>query len=118
MGKWSLLWIVIIVLGAAAVAGAGNIPGELRNARGEKISNQYTVCAIEGTNSSGANSGGQRTSNDSASYGVFYWGSMQAGNYTQGIVGEVLSPGGSHPRGIKVRLTDGTVGRVQWLVEE
>ncbi len=38
-------------------------------------------------------------------------------NYTQGIVAEVLSPGGTHPRGIKVRLTDGTVGRVQWLVE-
>ena len=39
-------------------------------------------------------------------------------NYTQGVVAEVLSPGGTHPRGIKVRLTDGTVGRVQWLVEE
>ena len=39
-------------------------------------------------------------------------------NYTQGIVAEVLSPGGSHPRGIKVRLSDGTVGRVQWLVEQ
>jgi len=38
-------------------------------------------------------------------------------NYTQGIVAEVLSPGAVHPRGIKVRLTDGTVGRVQWLVE-
>ena len=37
--------------------------------------------------------------------------------YKQGIVKEVLSPGASHPRGIKVRLTDGSVGRVQWLVE-
>ena len=37
-------------------------------------------------------------------------------NYKQGIVKEVLSPGVSHPRGIKVRLTDGTVGRVQWLM--
>lgn len=35
-------------------------------------------------------------------------------NYTQGIVAAVLSPGGAHPRGIKVRLTDGTIGRVQW----
>lgn len=35
-------------------------------------------------------------------------------NYTQGIVAEILSPGNTHPRGIKVRLTDGTVGRVQW----
>ncbi len=38
--------------------------------------------------------------------------------YTQGIVAEVLSPGSSHPRGIKVRLTDGTVGRVQWLIKD
>ena len=37
-------------------------------------------------------------------------------NYKQGIVKEVLSPGASHPRGIKVRLTDGTIGRVQWLM--
>lgn len=39
-------------------------------------------------------------------------------NYKQGIVKNVLTPTSSHPRGIKVRLTDGTVGRVQWLVEE
>ncbi|MDP3974839.1 MAG: YwbE family protein [Candidatus Jorgensenbacteria bacterium] len=37
-------------------------------------------------------------------------------NYTQGVVAAILSPSGSHPRGIKVRLTDGTVGRVQWHV--
>lgn len=36
--------------------------------------------------------------------------------YKQGIVKDVLSPAASHPRGIKVRLTDGTIGRVQWLV--
>lgn len=36
--------------------------------------------------------------------------------FKQGIVKDVLSPGGAHPRGIKVRLTDGTIGRVQWLV--
>jgi uncharacterized repeat protein (TIGR03833 family) len=38
-------------------------------------------------------------------------------NYTQGIVEDVLSSVSNHPRGIKVRLTDGTIGRVQWLVE-
>ncbi|MFH0806364.1 MAG: YwbE family protein [Candidatus Brennerbacteria bacterium] len=38
-------------------------------------------------------------------------------NYTQGIVSAILSPGGAHPRGIKVRLTDGTIGRVQWHVQ-
>jgi len=38
--------------------------------------------------------------------------------YKQGIVKEILSPGSSHPRGIKVRLTDGSVGRVQWLMED
>lgn len=38
-------------------------------------------------------------------------------NYTQGIVQDILTSRPSHPRGIKVRLTDGTVGRVQWLVE-
>ncbi len=38
-------------------------------------------------------------------------------DYTQGIVAEILSPREFHPRGIKVRLTDGTVGRVQWFVK-
>ncbi|MBI2278620.1 MAG: YwbE family protein [Candidatus Brennerbacteria bacterium] len=38
-------------------------------------------------------------------------------NYTQGIVAAILSPGGVHPRGIKVRLTDGIIGRVQWKIE-
>ena len=37
-------------------------------------------------------------------------------NYTQGIVKEVLTPKTEHSRGIKVRLTDGTVGRVQWIM--
>lgn len=39
-------------------------------------------------------------------------------NYTQGIVKEILSPGSAHPRGIKVRLTDGTIGRVQWKMSD
>lgn len=38
-------------------------------------------------------------------------------DYVQGIVAEILSPRDYHPRGMKVRLTDGTVGRVQWFVE-
>ncbi|MDP2669187.1 MAG: YwbE family protein [bacterium] len=37
-------------------------------------------------------------------------------NYKQGIVKDVLSPHENHLRGIKVRLTDGSVGRVQWLM--
>ena len=39
-------------------------------------------------------------------------------NYTQGFVQDILSSVANHPRGIKVRLTDGTIGRVQWLVED
>jgi uncharacterized repeat protein (TIGR03833 family) len=39
-------------------------------------------------------------------------------NYTQGFVAEILTSAPRHPRGIKVRLTHGAVGRVQWLIEE
>ncbi|MBI4119433.1 MAG: YwbE family protein [Parcubacteria group bacterium] len=38
--------------------------------------------------------------------------------YKQGIVKDILTSRSSHPRGIKVRLTDGSVGRVQWLMED
>ncbi|MFA5359118.1 MAG: YwbE family protein [Patescibacteria group bacterium] len=38
------------------------------------------------------------------------------GQLTFGIVKDILSPGRHHPRGIKVRLTNGLVGRVQELV--
>jgi uncharacterized repeat protein (TIGR03833 family) len=38
-------------------------------------------------------------------------------DYTQGFVKEILTSKQQHPRGIKVRLTDGTVGRVQWLIQ-
>ena len=38
-------------------------------------------------------------------------------DYTQGLVAQILSSTEFHPRGIKVRLTDGIVGRVQWLME-
>jgi len=39
------------------------------------------------------------------------------GREVQGVVGEVLTSG-NHPRGIKVRLVDGRVGRVQRMVTE
>lgn len=38
--------------------------------------------------------------------------------YKQGIVQDILSSVPNHPRGIKVRLSDGTIGRVQWLMED
>lgn len=37
-------------------------------------------------------------------------------NYKQGIVQQILTSKQNHPRGIKVLLTDGSVGRVQWLM--
>lgn len=37
-------------------------------------------------------------------------------NFKQGIVKEILTSRPSHPRGIKVRLADGSVGRVQWMM--
>lgn len=39
------------------------------------------------------------------------------GREVQGVVADVLTRG-NHPRGIKVRLTDGRVGRVQRMVSE
>jgi len=38
--------------------------------------------------------------------------------YKQGIVKEILTSKPHHPRGVKVRLTDGSVGRVQWFMRE
>lgn len=37
--------------------------------------------------------------------------------YKQGFVQQILTSKQNHPRGIKVRLTDGSVGRVQYLME-
>ncbi len=37
-------------------------------------------------------------------------------NYTQGFVKEILTSKENHSRGIKVRLKDGIVGRVQWKI--
>lgn len=39
------------------------------------------------------------------------------GILTEGIVKDILTNSKIHPRGIKVRLTDGQVGRVQKIVE-
>lgn len=39
-------------------------------------------------------------------------------DYTQGFVAEILTSAARHSRGIKVRLTHGPVGRVQWLMEK
>jgi uncharacterized repeat protein (TIGR03833 family) len=36
---------------------------------------------------------------------------------TRGVVKDILTKSANHPHGIKVRLTDGEVGRVKGLVE-
>jgi uncharacterized repeat protein (TIGR03833 family) len=41
---------------------------------------------------------------------------QRAGKLTQGIVQEILTPSATHPRGIKVRLQNGLVGRVQQIL--
>ncbi len=38
------------------------------------------------------------------------------GKLTEGIVKDILTNSSTHPRGIKVRLTDGKVGRVQSIL--
>lgn len=38
---------------------------------------------------------------------------QRTGKLTRGVVAEILTSSEFHPRGIKVRLTDGQVGRVQ-----
>ena len=40
------------------------------------------------------------------------------GKLTKGIVKDILTSSPTHPHGIKVRLMDGQVGRVQQIVEE
>jgi uncharacterized repeat protein (TIGR03833 family) len=39
-----------------------------------------------------------------------------SGNLTRGIVKDLLTNSSFHPHGIKVRLTDGQVGRVQNII--
>lgn len=42
---------------------------------------------------------------------------QRSGRLTEGIVQDLLTKSQFHPHGIKVRLTDGQVGRVQKLLE-
>jgi uncharacterized repeat protein (TIGR03833 family) len=39
------------------------------------------------------------------------------GKRTRGVVAEILTNSPQHPHGIKVRLKDGQVGRVQEIIE-
>jgi uncharacterized repeat protein (TIGR03833 family) len=41
---------------------------------------------------------------------------QRSGKLTRGVVKEILTNSPSHPHGIKVRLSDGKVGRVQAVV--
>ncbi len=43
---------------------------------------------------------------------------QQTGKLTKGIVKDILTNSAFHPRGIKVRLEDGQVGRVQEIVDQ
>lgn len=42
---------------------------------------------------------------------------QRTGKLTTGIVKDILTNSPNHPHGIKVRLTDGQVGRVQKILE-
>ena len=41
---------------------------------------------------------------------------QRSGKLTEGVVKDILTKSPSHPHGIKVRLTDGQVGRVKQLL--
>jgi uncharacterized repeat protein (TIGR03833 family) len=41
---------------------------------------------------------------------------QKSGQLTEGIVKDILTGSASHPHGIKVRLEDGTIGRVKEIV--
>ena len=42
---------------------------------------------------------------------------QRSGALTEGVISRILTPGSNHPRGIKVMLEDGRVGRVQKIVD-
>ena len=42
---------------------------------------------------------------------------QRTGKLTSGVVQDILTPSASHPHGIKVRLSDGQVGRVKNIEE-
>lgn len=48
--------------------------------------------------------------------GIVLKADQKTGRLTQGIVAEILTNSGFHPHGIKVRLEDGQVGRVQNII--
>ena len=41
---------------------------------------------------------------------------QRSGALTEGIVSKILTKSATHPHGIKVRLTDGVVGRVKAIL--
>jgi uncharacterized repeat protein (TIGR03833 family) len=43
---------------------------------------------------------------------------QRTGALTEGIVARILTSSPKHPHGIKVMLEDGTVGRVQKIIEQ
>jgi uncharacterized repeat protein (TIGR03833 family) len=43
---------------------------------------------------------------------------QRSGALTEGIVEDILTSAPKHHRGIKVRLEDGQIGRVQEIIEE
>ena len=43
---------------------------------------------------------------------------QRTGKQTIGVVKDLLTNSSNHPHGIKVRLTDGQVGRVQEILDE
>ncbi len=42
---------------------------------------------------------------------------QSTGKLTRGVVKDILTNSKVHPRGIKVRLQDGSIGRVQNIIE-
>ena len=42
---------------------------------------------------------------------------QRTGKLTRGVVKDLLTNSATHPHGIKVRLQDGQVGRVQQIIE-
>ena len=43
---------------------------------------------------------------------------QRSGKLTEGTVSAILTKSATHPHGIKVRLTDGVVGRVKTILSE
>ena len=52
------------------------------------------------------------------SVGIVLKQDQRSGNITDGVVKDLLTNSKFHPHGIKVRLEDGSVGRVKHIYEE